>query len=415
MASSSGDAGRASLPDLTTTSPLSELVGGVPSVRITIPDAYLVDSRLEAPGAEGLAIQRLLTLAQRNVKLTFAWEPAAARRILESPAVHPLAALSLCLSQADHELPKDPTIDMRRAVEAARTRLLAHRLGTDMFSDRQMLLCIDHHRPSLPPDLYDVPRKRLRSDEEFESLVDDLLSSQKTQGLDQGFVSKCRLPLAVILRELIENTDDHAKTGADGNILKPNALRGVLVKRILQARQLPTNEARKDDSLLPCLEFTIFDAGIGYYDSYRRQLLRGQARGEPVTVGEKQGDVIRRHPLSSEVPLETEHAILLKCLERHSEQAIPDPRPGHRGLGLYEVLRALKMMSGLFEVRTGRIHGYRSFLRGEHRIQLEPDSSKSRPGMPKPSLLDVSRRNVPRPTAHEQVCGSVVRVVIPLE
>jgi hypothetical protein len=229
-------------------------------------------------------------------------------------------------------------------------------------------------------------------------------------GFNNKKLSKLRMVLAVILRELLENTDDHAKTDFEGRVLKPNSIRGLVVKRILENRRFPSLTANKLPPL-PCLEFTIFDSGIGYYNSYRRQLLLGQARGEPVVVGDKQADTVRRFELGPNVPVETEYAIVMKCLERHSEhvRAIPDPRPGHRGMGLYEVLRALKMMQGMLEIRTGRIHGYRSFLEGELRIQLEPETSDTRPGMPKASLLDVDRKVTSYPFPRD-----LVRVVVPL-
>jgi hypothetical protein len=361
---------------------------------------------------EGLAIQRLITLAQQANSIQFVWSAAAARRVTSSPAVLPLAATALCLSNAVHICNEETSIgdaDFARA----RKNLLSHKLDADMFSDRQVLICLDYQRPSLPFDLYEPSTKRLRRDDEFESLIDVLLFPQLGSELTVAQLSRLRLPLAVVLRELLENTDDHAKADFDGSILKPNAIRGLLVKRIMQARQLPTQKAGKATPI-PCLEFTIFDSGIGYYNSYRRQLLRGQARGDPVAVGDKQVDIIKKFELSDDVPIEVEQAILLKCLGRHSEESIPDPRSGHRGYGLYEVLRALKLMQGMFEIRTGRIHGYRTFLQGELRLQLEPDSSETRPGMPKATLLDVTSKYLVKPTPQQLVRGSVVRVVVPL-
>lgn len=404
-----GAAPTLSLTDLATTSPLP--IDEREAV-IEVPDTYLTDDRFELAGVEGLAIQRLLTLAQRLASLKFVWAEAAARRVLSSPALHPLAGVALCLNNATHVCAGENAIP-KEDFERARQSLLAHKLGADMFSERQVLVCLDYQRPSLPFDLYEPSTKRLRRDDEFEALVDDLLFAQRGAGFRAEVLPKFRLPLAVILRELIENTDDHAKTDFDGSTLKPNAVRGLLVKRIMEERRFPTKQAG-DSPPVPCLEFTIFDSGIGYYNSYRRQLLRGQARGEPVKVGDKQADIIQLYELGPNVPIDTEYAILLKCLERHSDKAIPDPRPGHRGMGLYEVLRALKMMQGMFEVRTGRLHGYRSFLEGELRVQLEPKSSETRPGMPKASLLDVARKYFTKPTAQELVRGSVVRVVVPL-
>ncbi|WP_374568581.1 hypothetical protein [Ideonella sp.] len=383
-------------------------------VVIEVPDSYLTDERFALPGVEGLAIQRLVTLAHDAASLKVVWHTAATRRLLESPTVNPLVAVTLCLNNAQHVAPAGTKL-APDAFERARTRVLSHRLDADMFTERQVVICLDFERPSLPVDLYEPSTRRLRPETDFESLVDDLVYAQRGAGFKPEKLSKLRMALAVILRELLENTDDHAKTDSEGKVLKPNSVRGLLVKRIDEKRRLPKPNATNLPPV-PCLEFTIFDSGIGYYNSYRRQLLRGQARGEPVVVGDKQVDTVRQFELGPDVSVETEYAIVLKCLGRHSEnaKAIPDPRLGHRGMGLYEVLRALKMMQGMLEVRTGRIHGYRSFLEGELRIQLEPDTSETRPGMPKASLLDVDRKVAFYPSPRDLVRGSVVRVVVPL-
>lgn len=397
------------LSDLATNSPLPKV--GL-DVFIDVPDSYLSDGRFELSGVEGLAIQRLITLAHNAASLKIFWHTAAARRLLDSPSINPLAAVALCLNNAEHSLPDDANLPAG-AFGRARSKLLGHQLAADMFSNRQALICLDYERPSLPLDLYEPSTRRLRPETDFESLVDDLVYAQNGAGFKAEKLSTLRMALAVVLRELLENTDDHAKTDFDGSVLKPNSLRGFIVKQILETRRVPNRNAAELPPV-PCLEFTIFDSGIGYYNSYRRQLLGGQARGEPVSVGDKQSDTVRRFELGPNVPVETEYAIVLKCLGRHSENAIPDPRPGHRGMGLYEVLRALKMMQGMLEVRTGRIHGYRSFLDGELGLQLEPDTSETRPGMPKASLLDVDRKVVNYPAPRELVRGSVVRVVVPL-
>lgn len=391
-----------------------ELPSAGSSVVIEVPDAYLTDDRFKLPGIEGLAIQRLITLAHNAASLTVVWHPVAARRLLDSPAVNPLAAVALCLNNAEHIASVEAKL-AANAFEQARAKLLSYQLNADMFTEAQLIVCLDFDRPNLPVDLYDPFTRRLRSESDFESLVDDLVFAQRGAGFKAEKLSKLRIALAVILRELLENTDDHAKTDSDGKVLKPNSIRGLLVKRIEETRRFP-KRSKANLRPVPCLEFTVFDSGVGYYNSYRRQLLRGQARGEPVVVGDKQSDTVRKFDLSPDVTVEVEYAVVLKCLGRHSENAenIPDPRAGHRGMGLYEVLRALKMMQGMLEIRTGRIHGYRSFLDGENRIHLEPDTSETRPGMPKASLLDVDRKVTTYPSRREIVRGSVVRVVVPL-
>ncbi|MFE8644142.1 hypothetical protein ACFX58_03545 [Sphingomonas sp. NCPPB 2930] len=346
--------------------------------------------------------------------MKFFWHTAVARRLLDSPSVHPLAAVALCLNNADHAATEEANIPSV-AFDRARTKVLRHKLSADMFTACQVIVCQDFERPSLPVDLYEPSTRRLRPEADFESLVDDLVYAQHGSGFKAEKLSRLRLALAVILRELLENTDDHAKTDFEGKVLRPNSIRGLMVKRIFETPRLPTRAA-SDLPPVPCLEFTVFDSGIGYYNSYRRQLLRGQARGEPVVIGDTQADTIRRFELGPLVSVEVEYAIVLKCLGRHSEnaKAIPDSRPGHRGMGLYEVLRALKETQGMLEVRTGRIHGYRSFLEGELRLQLEPKTSETKPGMPKASLLDVDRKVASYPFPRELVRGSIVRVVVPL-
>jgi hypothetical protein len=83
-------------------------------------------------------------------------------------------------------------------------------------------------------------------------------------------------------------------------------------------------------------------------------------------------------------------------------------------MGLYEVLRALQLLRGAIEVRTGRIFGYRTFMEGDLKFKMEPATSLTRPGMPKPQLLDVERRIVTVPTRHELLVGSSIRVIVPL-
>lgn len=397
------------LSDLATTARLPDAGH---DVHIEVTDSYLSDDRFELAGVEGLAIQRLITLAHGAASLKFLWHAAPARRLLKSPSVNPLAAVALCLNNAEHSLTNDAELSAS-AFEQARKKLLSYKLSADMFSERQVLICLDFERPSLPYDLYEPSTRKLRPEPDFESLVDDLVYAQYGAGFSAKNLSKLRSALAVILRELLENTDDHAKTDFDGGVLKPNSIRGILVKRVVENRRFAKPSAQSLQPA-PCLEFTFFDSGIGYYNSYRRQLLRGQARGEPLVVGNKQADTVRAFELGANVPVMTEYAIVLKCLERHSENAIPDPRPGHRGMGLYEVLRALKSMQGLLEIRTGRIHGYRSFLEGELRVLLEPQTSETRPGMPRASLLDVDRNVATYPFPRDLVRGSVVRVVVPL-
>jgi hypothetical protein len=83
-------------------------------------------------------------------------------------------------------------------------------------------------------------------------------------------------------------------------------------------------------------------------------------------------------------------------------------------MGLYEVLRALQYLKGKFEVRSGRVYGFRTFLEGETQFQIEAASSPTRPGMPKPVLLDQQKQFVRVPSPNGMVVGAAIRVLIPL-
>jgi len=103
------------------------------------------------------------------------------------------------------------------------------------------------------------------------------------------------------------------------------------------------------------------------------------------------------------------------CFSRHFDPEQVDHRQRQRGMGLYEVLRALQELKGSIEVRTGRIFAYRSFFEGELLPQMRPASGPwARISLPKPVLLDVQNRLMPRPTVNDTVVGAAVRIVVPL-
>lgn len=142
---------------------------------------------------------------------------------------------------------------------------------------------------------------------------------------------------------------------------------------------------------VPGLEVSIFDSGLGYYSSYTQQAL----------------------DFSTE--LDEEWKVMHKCFSRHFDPKQVDHRQRQRGMGLYEVLRALQELKGSIEVRTGRLFAYRSFFEGELLPQMQPSSGPwARISFPKPVLLDVQNRLMPRPTGHDTVVGAAVRIVVPL-
>lgn len=411
----STDTRRISLLDLLDDSCLHGDLAGT-SLEVEVTKACLNDARLVGSGTEALAIQRLITLSYRCGKLVIRWERDVAIVIFRSPSLHPLPACSLCLINATHVDAETGLSLGTPDPEVAIRNLSRARLKADLISaDRQWVACVDQGRIFLSPDLYDSKSRQLLPESDFESLVDDLLTSLAASPAPRAQTQRFRLALAVIIRELVENTHLHGRTDESGAPLRTTSVRGLLAKRVLQSRVLP-GPVRNDEPLkpIPSLELSIFDSGLGFYASYRRQLAASDLGSASNNTGStSDAAILARHPLGAEVPIVLEQKVLLKCLERHWDSDIPDARVGHRGMGLYEVLRAVQQMSGYFEVRTGRLHAYRSFLPGELPLQLEGRDSV-RPGRPKATLLDVARRMLTRPTAQEMVRGSVIRVVVPL-
>ena len=378
-----------SLTSLGGTVPLSHLVDSEGVARLRISDDITVGRPEETVFSNPLAVQRLLTLASMVDHLVIAWEKDAADKLLDSPSIYPLVAVLVCLKNAKQELDGLSEADCQTRITGARRNALGYRLKSDVFADCQIAICADSLGYSRCPDFYDQDGGELLRGEDMEALVEDVIMPH-IQVSGRGALYHSRLAISSIISELFENTHLHGRTKLDNRIVAPNCIRGLIVRRVSLHRggtSLSKKEARPSFGL----ELSVFDCGIGYYTAFSRQ------------------------ELDASIKLDDEWRVVQECLRRHYDDPLPDSRLTHHGLGLYKVLRAIKIMKGRFELRTGRIHGYRSFLEGEIPLQLEPEDSTERPGMPKPVLLDSARKYLAKPTKHEMLVGAVVSVVLPLE
>lgn len=372
--------------------PVREFGGDASCLRIGISgrDINLVDN---GALSEVVAIQRLITLSHIYSQMVFEWDTVAAETFFSSPAIFPVLSISLCLENSSHKVVnrKTKALDDGNALaSAARKSLLAYRLKIDSFMDCQILLCADSLGRGAHPDLY-TKNGILNDTDGMEALVEDLLVHHLATGTEQSSTYKLREALGVIVSELFENTELHGKRSIGGGLLAKNSLRGMIIKRVEKKAKSRSPVGRLREIPLQYLEISIFDSGIGFYSSFTR------------------------NRLDSSVSLDDEWDVMHHCLQRHHNKKIPDSRLEHRGMGLYEVLRALMSAKGLIEIRSGRTYAYRTFLEGDMRIQLESRDSDARPGMPKPVLLDADRKFVTIPTEHEQLVGSAVRVLFPLK
>lgn len=365
---------------------------GLSAVNIKVQNNYEALLAAEPFQSEVLAIQRLLTLPRLSIGLRVVWEDDIAKRVVASPSIYPMLAVLFLIQDVQHEV-----VDMRgqkSPLDASKVRnsLARYQLKADLFADTQILVCADSRGHGRPPDLYDPKTGTLRSRDDFETMVVDILAKQIANNVGRANSFAFSMALGVIVAELFENTDMHGKLELTGVPVKPDGIRGLVIKRIkVLIPQKKVGKGKPPTIDAPCLEFSVFDSGVGYYPSYTKRAL------------------------TKETDLREEWKVLHNCLERHYYPDLADSRLGHRAMGLYEVLRALDTLNGKIEIRTGRLFAYRSFLKGDLPTQMEAADSTDRPGRPKPKLVDVGKQYLAIPSANEILIGSSVRVIVPLE
>lgn len=361
------------------------------SLLVTVPDDY--EAQLESAGgqSEVLGIQRLLTIGRRGLDVRVEWQPTIAGKVTSSSSIYPLLCVLLLLEGAKHWVAHPDGTTTPLALDNARRQVFKHRFAKDMFADSDVVVCADSRGENLPRDLYDLRSGKLRSREDFETLIVDALGAHKNNSSRKEASYQDVSALGVIVAELFENTDMHARLDLDGKPFRTNCLRGVMFKRV-HINVPPDKTAPKGAKprRVDCFEVSVFDSGMGYYSSYTRK---------PGGTGDDLTD---------------EWKVLHNCLERHYHPDLADGRAGHRAMGLYEVLRAIQTLGGRIEVRTGRLYAYRTFLDGEIQAQMQPMADLAHFAWPKPKLLDVDKKYVAVPSEHEKLVGTAVRVIVPV-
>lgn len=340
---------------------------------------------------EVVAIQRLISLSQQGPSMRVIWAREVVDHVAAAPTLFPLTAVLLLLDGVEHVVEDVDGTRSNAAFAPARRKIYNYLPSTDLFADRQALLCADTRGHGRPPSLYFADTGQLLARADFDSLISQMVSAQTAVNVSSTRAFIFRQTVSTIVAELFENTELHGRAAMDGTPIRKSGIRGIIFHRIPAQASGPARQTGSAGSAKDMLEISVFDAGLGFYGSYTRQ------------------------PLEDKVPLEDEWTVVHQCMERHFEDDVAAVGPSHRGMGLYEVLRGLKDLGGMIEVRTGRVYGYRTFMRGEPKLLLEAQASQSRPGMPKPRLLDKTRQFVTVPTVHEQLVGAAIRVLIPLD
>ncbi len=365
-------------------------------VTLSVPsdfDKQLGDSK--GTFGEVFAIQVALTLARLGVPLHIHWASDVAAALIESAATQPLVAVLISMEGASHQTDREPLAsELHQNLQAARKSLGRYRLKADFFSDRQIALCADSRGYSYHPDLYEA-EARLRSREDYEGLIQDVLVGQLANLSNVAESFRFSMALGVIVAEIFENTHIHGRFNLAGAMLKPDAMRGLMLKRIkfdLPVAAAEDGKIKPPTQVQQCLEVSVFDTGMGLFQSFTRD------------------------PLTDQTDLQLEWNVLHNCLKRHHFSGLKDTRATHRGMGLAEVLRALQELRGRIEIRTGRLFAQRTFLPGELQAMMTPLSSPlAHRRQPVPRMLDFQKKYVGVPTRHVPVVGTAIRVVIPLK
>lgn len=364
-------------------------VGEATTIVFRVPGDYAEQRKVFDQVPEVIGIQRLLTLARAGARFEVLWSESVWTTVSASAAIFPLLAILLLLSRASHSVHRtDGGPEPRKANDSVK-RLLQHRFSRDAFADSELVVCLESGGFVLPWDLYLPNTQSLRPRDDFETLVVDAITAQVAEGTSRQLIYRNASSLGVVVAELFENTDMHGRLDLAGKSLGTDAFRGVIFKRIkVDAPTLHPKKGAPTSRVVECFEVSIFDSGIGYFESY--------TRGEMVSE------------------LDFEWKVLHNCLERHYHPDIKDHRANHRAMGLYEVLRAIQTLKGRIEIRTGRLYAYRTFMDSDLQVQMMEKDPMAYHAWPKPKLLDVDKRYLAFPTEHESLCGSSVRIIIPL-
>jgi hypothetical protein len=337
-------------------------------------------------GSNVFKIQGLITTMCVVDELVLQWPEKLFNKVGANPNSFPLLACSFLHTRIRHQIASTET---NISIAAIRKKIEKTRIGFDWFSEPQSLLCADHLGLGRPHDLYlSQSATGIRPRDDFEELVFPYIERQLAVDLDSKKAFHWRAAFASVIYELFENTELHGKTGIENSVLQ-TSIRGILFRDVPFQLYQPTN--RPTPTGARCIEVSIFDSGVGYFQKSQRR------------------------ELDKSIPLLDEWKVLHECLSVHLDEVTATKAgKGFHGIGLYEVLRALKFLEGAIEIRSGRLHGYRSFLPGDLLVQMESADSKLRPGMPKATLLDFERKYVSQPTENPQIVGSALRILIPI-
>lgn len=238
---------------------------------LSVPEDYVTRKLAVDITPEVIGIQRLITLARARVRFDVRWAEKAWSTVSKSASIFPMLGVLLLLSRATHYVERakgeGECIDVKDALKG----LLKHRFTRDPFADSELVVCGDASGMPLPWDLYLPSTQTLRPRDDFETLVVDAVTAQVAEGASRDSIYRYASALGVVVAELVENTDMHGRMHLAGKTLGADAFRGVLFKRIKVDVPLPrAQKGAPSSKIVDCFEVSVFDSGIGYFESYTR-------------------------------------------------------------------------------------------------------------------------------------------------
>lgn len=335
--------------------------------------------------ADVFVVQRFLTLVRKFNRPKLIWSESAVNALKHSPGAVLLLSSAILLDDVTHET--EGSIEFKPSVRVSLRGLVSsNKLSPKWFDLSDSIVCADYISRGWHPNFYSAPGL-LRNRDEIEKLFNPIIGANIEGMKDADLLKKWKDSLVSVVYELFENTHIHARFDYDNATIKKDIIRAVTIRNI-EAYTGGNENKIAPRKKINCLEISVFDSGVGIFG-------RGNQR-----------------PIAEQDELEDEWRNLRVCLEKHE-----DTEPlahTHRGLGLYEVLRALHFLKGAIQIRTGRSFGYRSFFPGDIQQQMESKESTNKPGMPKSRLLDFNNPYRPTATFNQPVEGLVARTIVPL-
>ncbi|MGV8867388.1 MAG: hypothetical protein ACOH2S_10730 [Janthinobacterium svalbardensis] len=268
-------------------------------------------------------------------------------------------------------------------------------------TDQTLMLCDDSYSKGLPWPLHNR-NGVLRDDSYFDGFVPKLVHSVMPSEELRGAIIQQSSLLTTLVFELVKNTQDHALFSASGEGID-DSVRLLLVRFYDLAKlEIPKNVSQ-GTPLEPHVAYlkALKDRPTAGLLATTKKRFRGVLEFSVLDSGP--GFVGRRlqRDVGSDEEIDIEYDAVLSCLRAGHSSA----RNPNRGLGLNDVLRALRAMNGFIRVRTNRISAYREFKI----YQDAKDSEVS--GV----LHDWKKGYSSKASAFAKVRGATVSVLVPVE